>query len=315
MLNIQENILLAPYTTIKIGGPARFFCDVTTDEELVEAVKYAKDNDLKNFILGGGSNIVISDNGFDGLVIRILNTKYQIPASPAGGQDTALECDAGVNLGEVVRATISASLEGLQWASGIPGAVGGAIRGNAGAYGGTIADLIVNVRVFDMESMSVKNFSPSECQFSYRSSIFKDNENLAILGANFNLSPGNKDELEEKAREIIRKRTAKHPQASSAGSFFQNPITLDTALIKRFERDIGTVCRESKIPAGWIIDEVGLRGKKIGQVMVSHEHANFIINLGGGKAQDVIMLASIIKQKVRNELHIELKEEVKYVGF
>ncbi|MDR3559419.1 MAG: FAD-binding protein, partial [Candidatus Pacebacteria bacterium] len=180
-IKIQENIPLAPFTTFKIGGPARFFCEVSSEEEISEALRCAKDNNLKIFVLGGGSNILISDDGFDGLVIRILNTSCII-------HDTSIECGAGLSFSKAVGLAKENSLSGLAWAAGIPGSVGGAIRGNAGAYGGEIKDCIESVKVVEiMQNANLKNkndnaklkiFTNSECGFNYRSSIFKQNQNL-----------------------------------------------------------------------------------------------------------------------------------------
>ncbi|MFA7319680.1 MAG: FAD-binding protein [Parcubacteria group bacterium] len=333
-IDIQENILLAPFTTFKIGGPAKFFVEVAAEEELLEALNYAKENNLEIFVLGGGSNILVSDEGFSGLVIRIQATSYKI-------QDTNLECGAGLLLSEAVRLARENSLSGLEWAAGIPGAVGGAVRGNAGAYGSEIKNSVEGVKVLEISKIQktitkqipnskfqipnppageagkfqISNYKLQNCDFSYRNSIFKQNKNLIVLSCVLNLQKGDKNEIEGKIREVIRKRTAKIPKESSPGSFFQNPTVSDSDLIKRFEHDTNCQCRDNKIPAGWLIDELGLRGKRIGDIMVSEKHGNFVINLGAGKAQDVVMLSSLIKMKVRDEFGVQLKEEIQYVGF
>jgi UDP-N-acetylmuramate dehydrogenase len=310
-LKIQENISLAPFTTYRIGGPARYFAEVSAEEALLEALQYAKDNNLKIFVLGGGSNILISDDGFDGLVIRLSGSK-----SPIGLlESNQLECWAGDSLSGVVNFCRDNSLAGLEWAAGIPGSVGGAIRGNAGAYGGEIRDCVESVKILNTDNLQITTYKKHDCAFAYRSSAFKQNQNLIVLSCVLKLEKGDKDEIEAKIKEVIGKRTQKIPTDPSPGSFFQNPTVTDKNLIAAFEKDMETVCRGNKLPAGWLIDEAGLRGKRIGGVMVSDKHANFVINTGGATAQDVVMLASFIKMKVRDELGVQLKEEIQYVGF
>ncbi len=327
-IRLQENVPLAPLTSFKIGGPARYFVEVSTEDEILEAVSYAQENNLEIFVLAGGSNILVSDEGFNGLVIRIRNTKYKI-------QDTFLEGGAGLSLYSVVREAKENSLTGLEWATGIPGSIGGAVRGNAGAYGSEIKDNIISVKALEINgsqntnkitNLKSKIFTNEECEFSYRDSIFKRNNNLMILDCVLKLQKGDPVEIKDKMKEIIRKRIEKIPKEPSPGSFFKNPETDNKELIRRFEIDTGKkvtdhvssyqyVDNRIKIPAPWLIEEAGLKGKIIGGVMVSEKHANFVVNLGSGKAQDVIMLASLIKMKVRNLWGIQLREEIQYVGF
>lgn len=299
---IQKNISLAKYTTFRIGGLAKFFAEVISEKELLETLNFAKENNLKIFILGGGSNVLISDDGFSGLVIRLK-------------ADSENDYWAGNSLASLVGLFKEKSLTNLEWATGIPGTIGGAVRGNAGAYGGCIADSIEGVRVLNLESREIVDYSNEDCQFDYRASIFKKNPQLIILAVRMMLEGGVREEIENKMKEIILKRNKKIPKGFSPGSFFKNPIVEDKELISQFEESTGQKCQEQKIPAGWLIDGVGLRGKRIGGVMISEEHANFIVNVGDGTAQDVIMLASIIKQKVREQFSVQLREEVMQIGF
>lgn len=312
MINIQQNIPLAPYTTFKIGGPARFFCKVKSEDELMEALNYARNNRLEFFILGGGSNILVSDNGFNGLVIKLLITSCKL-------QSANLECDAGLNLAEAVKLAAENSLAGLEWAAGIPGTVGGAVRGNAGAFGSCMADNVVKVKIIDvnpeLSSRKFQELSSEQLKFDYRSSIFKENNNFILTSAVLKLKKGNKDEIESKIKENIEKRVRKQTQGLSAGSFFKNPVVKDEKIRKRFEADTGLKCKDDKIPAGWIVEEIGFLGKKVGNMQVSEKHGNFVINLGGGKAEDAVILASLIKQKVREKFHTQLIEEIQFVGF
>ena len=303
-LNIQKNIPLAPLTTFKIGGPARFFTEVKNEGELLEALAFANKNSLEIFMLGGGSNILFSDKGFDGLVIKMQENKKD-------------KYWAGNSLASLVSFCKENSFTGLEWAVGIPGTIGGAVRGNAGAYGGQMADNLESVRALEISTdrRNIREYEKKDCAFGYRDSIFKKNSQLIVLSVKLKLKESEKETIEEKMREVIAKRTAVLPKGFSAGSFFQNPIVSNEEVVARFEKESGAKAKEGKVPAGWLIDAVGLRGKKIGGAMVSEAHANFIVNTGNAKAQDVVMLSSIIKQKVRHEFLVQLKEEIIYVGF
>jgi UDP-N-acetylmuramate dehydrogenase len=337
-LNIQQNIPLAPYTTFKIGGSAKFFVEVSSEEALIEAVEYAKDNNLEFFVLGGGSNVLVSDKGFDGLIIRLVsknNGNQPIVKMRMENGSFYLECWAGENLSSILKLAAESSLSGLEWAAGIPGTIGGAVRGNAGAFGSCMVDSVESVRIFDASDNSniiydenqnakIKNqnynsklkiLDKNRCEFDYRTSLFKENNNLIITSVVLKLKKGDKAEIGAKIKENIEKRTEKQPQGFSVGSFFKNPICKEEKMIKQFEADTGMKIKDDKIPAGWLIAEAGFLGKKVGNVQVSENHGNFVVNLGDGKAEDVIILASMIKQKIREKFNIQLSEEVQYVGF
>ena len=300
MLSIKENIELAYYTSFKIGGKARYFAEVANENELQEALQYALKNKLDFFILGGGSNILISGKGFNGLIIKLgAKTKLKII------ENNSIECFAGESLANVVNFARDNSLSGLEWAAGIPGTLGGAVRGNARAFGKDMATAIESVEAFDISEKKVKNFDNIQCEFNYEGSIFKKNANLIVLSAKIKLTTGDKEEIQEEIKKTIEKRISVQPQGfGSAGSFFLNPVVIDEKLRQEFEKETGAKCKDNKIPAGWLIDQAGLRGKKIGGAMISDKHANFIVNTGDATAEDVIMLASIIKQKIRRFAHI-----------
>jgi len=195
------------------------------------------------------------------------------------------------------------------------------VRGNAGAFGGTIGEIVESVRVLDSDAISTGSLATlgmttRGCQFAYRDSIFKQNPKLIILSVKLKLKKGDKDESEKKIKEILAARKEKQPMDfPSAGSFFKNPIIKNKKLIAEFERDTEKKIKDNKIPAGYLIDQLDLRGKKIGGAMVSEKHANFIVNTGKATSEDIVMLAAIIKTKVRNKFGIQLKEEVQMVGF
>jgi UDP-N-acetylmuramate dehydrogenase len=310
MINIKQNIPLKNYSTFRIGGPAKYFIEVSSEEELLEALNFAKDNNLKFFILGGGSNLLINDEGFSGLVIKIMLNSYFLI------HDSSIECGSGVSLARIVNESVSAGLSGMEWAAGIPGTIGGAVRGNARAYGKNTGMAIESVRALDAQDMQIKTFSREECKFEYWGSIFKSNPNLIILSVVFKFEPGNKEDSQKITKETLANRIAAQPQGvGNPGSFFLNPLVSDEKLREEFERDRGTKCRGENLPAGWIIERAGLKGKKIGGAMVSEKHANFIVNTGSATAEDVIMLVSLIKQQVRDKFGIELQGEVQYLGF
>lgn len=309
MLAVKSAVSLAPFTSFKIGGPAEYFVEAETIAQFVEALDYAKERELPVFVLAGGSNLLIADQGVRGLVIRIANASLRIHGE-------TLTADAGARLLDVVQAASAAGLAGLERLAGIPGTFGGAVRGNAGAFGTEIGQTVARVKAYDRKTGELRELNQAECAFRYRSSIFKTRPELLILSAELKLVPGERAELERINRETIAKREAKHPQdARCAGSFFMNPVVQDERLLSEFERDTGTPSKDGKLPAGWLIDHVGLRGKSIGGAQVSPKHPNYFINTGNATAEDVVMLASVVKQRVRTELGVELKEEVQMVGF
>ncbi|MFA7209028.1 MAG: UDP-N-acetylmuramate dehydrogenase [Parcubacteria group bacterium] len=308
MLDIKRDIILAPYTTFRIGGPARFFVEVFSEDGLIEAVRYAKNNKLPFFVLGGGSNLLVSDKGFDGLVIKIKLNDIEI-------SDNIIKAGAGVLLSKLVRYSAEKGLSGMEWAISVPGTVGGAAAINAGCFGGEISESVDAVRFLNTDSLKVETYSKEECGFSYRSSVFKDSIDDIILSVSLALKSGDFEEINSKIGEIIEKRVQQQPQGMSAGSFFKKVSIEDEKIISKFENDGGPKFEINKISAGWIIDQAGLKGKKIGGAMVSEKHANFIINTGTATAEDVVMLASFVKQQVRDKFGIQLQEEIRYVGF
>ncbi len=309
MVTVRKNVPLAPLTTFHIGGKADHFAETTGALELAEVFEYAEAHGLPVRILGGGSNVIFPDAGFRGMIIRMRDGGIQV----AGEK---ISCGAGVPLFDVVRAAAAAGLMGIERLAGIPGSLGGAVRGNAGAFGTEIGDTIVSVKVLLQDTGMVKEYEHSECGFGYRTSVFKKHPNLIILSAEIRLMPGERNMLERVIDETVAVRESKHPQdAQCAGSFFINPIVKSEKLRKEFEKDTGMVSRGDKLPAGWLIDHVGLRGKRIGGAMVSDKHPNYLINTGTATAEDVMMLASLIKTRVRDELGVRLREEVQFVGF
>jgi len=311
--NVQDNIPLAPYTTYKLGGPARYFFVAKNNEEIKKAAGAAKELNLPIFILGGGSNILVNDNGFNGLAIKMENRELTI-------EGNKIKAGAGTMLGQVVSLAWQNSLSGLEWAAGIPGTVGGAVRGNAGAFGKSTSDTVTSVQAIKIEKSKTEiiTLTKAECEFFYRESIFKHSNNLIVLEAEFQLPMGDREEIKKQMSECVRKRTCSHPKFPSAGCSFKNIVVTDE--IRQKIRQINLSGEQNikggKIGAGWFIDQAGLKGYKIGGVQVSDEHANFIVKVDNtARAEDVIMLISYVKQQVRDKFGIELQEEVQYVGF
>lgn len=304
---IKSNIVLAPYTTFKIGGPAKYFFVAKNKEQLIEVIKWAQEKEVPFFVLGGGSNALVSDEGFDGLAIKVQNSKFQI-------QDSRIYAGAGVLLAKLVIESVKAGLTGLEWAAGIPGTIGGAICGNAGAFDHYISETVVNVEVLEINNnLTIKQFNNKECRFSYRDSIFK-HEPLIILSAILKLNEGNREKSQKIIRQYLKKRKQEVPGQPSAGCVFKN------ILIERLGLAIKKIIpsekiKGGKISSGYLVDQCGLKGRQIGQAKISEKHANFIINLGKAKARDVIALIKLCKSKVGNKFGIELEEEIKYIGF
>ena len=305
-VEIKENVSLKECTTFKIGGPAKFFVRVNSPDLLYKALKAVKVLNLPFFILGKGSNVLVADSGFDGLVIKVENGANEID-----GQ--IIKVFSGNVLGNIIREGLEHNLGGLEFAANIPGTIGGAIWGNAGAYGKGIGDYIDEVEIFAIEEKEVimKVLTKEECQFSYRHSIFKNKENWVIAGAKLKLDKaedGQKVLLE--IQEEYKNRCAKQPlEFPSAGCTFKN-VEYTSEMIK-YERWMVN----NKLPAAKLIEEAGMKGYKLGGAMVSDKHANFIINVNNATASDVIQLISMVKLRVRDELKIQLMEEVQYIGF
>jgi len=309
MVTLRENVPLAPLTTFRVGGVARYYAEASVAIEIAEIFEYAEQHKLPLYVLGGGSNILFSDTGFPGIVVHLIDGGIHV----SGEKITAA---AGVSLFDVVWKAKDAELEGIEKLAGIPGSFGGAVRGNAGAFGMEIGDVIVSVKTLDRHTGMVREYRQEECEFGYRTSIFKKRPELVILSAEMKLLPGERGMLERVIKETVVVREAKHPQdAKCAGSFFMNPVVKDEHLLQEFEKDTGMPPKNGKLPAGWLIDHVGLRGKKIGGAMVSMKHPNYLLNTGTATAEDIVTLASLVKTKVRDELKVRLQEEVQYVGF
>src|SRR3989344_54011 len=265
MLNISENIVLAPFTTFKIGGQAKFFIKTASLDDLFEAILWAKNKGEKIFVLGGGSNLLISDSGFDGLVIQIPFNGWR-GAENSGFEisDSVIYADAGVALSKILSAAVQAGLSGFEWAVGIPGTIGGAARGNSGAFGKGTGDFIETVEVFNAQTMKKKEYKKEDCLFGYRESVFKKNKNLIILKTIFKLEPKEKEKIQSLVKENLLSR-AKNNSAylgKSAGCFFKN-IPWDKEGVNKEKLladfpELALQAEKPKLATGFLIDFLGL---------------------------------------------------------
>ena len=306
---VQHDVPLAPFTSLKIGGPARFFTTARSLDELRQALLFARRQGVPFCILGGGTNLLVSDDGFDGLAVRLQLDGIQVSGP-------RIEAQAGVDLTALVHRTSELGLSGMEALAGIPGLLGGAVRGNAGAYGSCIGEVTDTVFALHAESLELLALDRGECNFEYRNSRFKRDPGLVVVSALLALSPGDPGEIRRKVEATIAKREARQLQCErSVGSFFMNPIVTDPELICRFETNQGVRCRGNRIPAGWLIDQAKLRSTRVGAAMVSQKHANYLINTGSASAEEMIRLARLVKLEVQAALGVQLQEEVSCLGF
>lgn len=311
MLVIKENVVLAPYTIYKIGGPTRYFVEVKNAKELEEALVFSLEKKAPFFILGAGSNVLVSDAGFGGLVIRMVGGGIK-----TNGQK--LIVDSGVMMARAVHESAKAGLTGFEWGIGVPGTVGGSVRGNAGCFGNEMKDVIENVAVYDSSKHATHNLSCATCDFSYRDSIFKRHSKWIILSATLKLQKGDPKEIPQKIRKFTAERNEKQDIGTrSCGCIFKNIKwgELDkTEMLKKFP-----VLEQFKdrptIPVSFLIDHAGLKNLRQGKIFVSPKHANFFINEGGGTASEVKTLIETVKEKVKQKYGLRLKEEIQYMGF
>lgn len=306
---IQENVLLAQHCNYKIGGPARYFCDATTEEEIRSAILFAREKRVPIFILGSGTNLLFADEGYNGLVLKPNLQKLEA----IGG---IVEVGAGAPVSDLLNFTISHSLSGLEWSGGLPGTVGGAVRGNAGAFKGEIKDRIISVDSLEIDTLEKISRDNSACRFGYRSSIYKEKcGKEIILSAQIRLEKGDSDKIAAGIQEKINYRLQRHPmEYPNTGSTFKNvdlnlvPLKFRNAFAKVVKLDPLPV-----IPTAFLITEAGLKGTRSGGAMVSPKHANFIINADNAKSADVKALIAIVKQRVFDKFEIHLEEEIQIV--
>lgn len=316
MIEIKENIPLAPHTIYKIGGSARYFAQARNAAEVEEALVFAAEKRAAVFILGAGSNILISDAGFDGLVIRMIGGEITI-------EGERMTADAGVMMARLAGAAARAGLTGFEWGIGVPGTIGGSVRGNAGCFGGEMRDVIESVGIIDTgksHSLWKSDFHNTACGFGYRDSLFKQHPEWIILSATLHLRAGDSAAIQKKIKHITAERLDRQDIGTkSCGCIFKNPPWPADAeerqkLLSAFPF-LAQFAQRTHLPASFLIDRAGLKGARVGATVVSARHANFFVNEGGATAADVRALAALTKEKVHARFGVVLEEEIQYVGF
>jgi len=348
-VEILENVALAPYTTLQVGGPARYFIAAHSEADLLEALAQARRHSLPVFVLGGGSNLVVSDAGWPGLVIKITLAGIRLQSS---GEKTVFIAAAGEEWDKLVARSVEENCAGIECMSGIPGTVGGTPVQNVGAYGQEVADTITQVRAIDRDSAELRTFSNAECGFAYRTSIFNSSQKdrYIVTEVSYGLTPGGKPRIEyadlkryfssttgnptlQQLREAVRTIRASKAMlispddedSRSAGSFFKNPI-LSSA---EYERIASLpACREQKPPqfvapdgqvkvsAAWLVEHAGFRkGYSEGRVGISRKHSLAIVNRGGATATEIVSFKNTVQEGVWNAFGIRLQPEPVMVGF
>ncbi|MFH1253739.1 MAG: UDP-N-acetylmuramate dehydrogenase [Candidatus Uhrbacteria bacterium] len=308
----KENEPLAKHTTWRIGGPAKWFVEARNSDEVKTAVSLATEAGINWFVLGGGSNVLVNDDGFAGLVIQLALRDIRV-------EGNKITVSVGVPAVLLARTAAEAGLSGLEWMATLPGTVGGAVRGNAGCFGSETKDRLVSATI--LRDGAIVEVLKNDLSFDYRHSIFKKNKEI-ILAAVFELLPGDPEIIKSKMAEFLAKRLATQPPAGgTTGCVFKNYKIKDNEL-DRLKQEIDIVgangcspINNGIIPAGWLIEQMDLKGKKIGGAKVSEKHANFIENVDGATASDVVQLIALIKMNARDRFGIQLEEEVEYLGF
>jgi UDP-N-acetylmuramate dehydrogenase len=348
---IEENKVLAPFTTLGIGGPARWFMETTREDEIAAASAWATERRIPLFVLGGGSNLVVSDDGFNGLVVHIALRGVDAGPVNGGSGKTIYRVAAGEDWDLFVQRTVEDTCAGIECLAGIPGTAGGTPVQNVGAYGQEVASTVVRVRAFDLRERAWVEFSAAECGFAYRRSRFNtvDRGRFVVTRVDYRLKPGGaptlrygdvqravvtnaRPSLAEVAEAVRRIRQSKgmllvegDPDCRSAGSFFKNPL-VKKEQAKRIEERTGKELPRFpagvgdehmvKIPAAWLIEQAGFaKGYAMGGAGISSRHTLALINRGGATAREILALAEAIKIGVRARFGIELEREPELVGF
>ena len=350
---MEENKPLGPFTTFGIGGPARWFVDAETEDDIVQAADWAREREVRFFVLGGGSNLLVSDGGFDGLVLHIGLRGVAVCASLDGSDHRIYQTAAGEDWDSFVERAVGDQCAGLECLAGIPGTVGGTPVQNVGAYGQEVASAIERVRAFDLHERTFVEFPAAECGFAYRRSRFNstDRSRYIVTRVDFRLTPGGaptlryadlqrafaadaQPNLTEVAAVVRRVRQSKgmllvdgDPDCRSAGSFFKNPVMTEQQVRRiaegsakeppRFPAGAGAENQgRVKVPAAWLIEQSGFaKGYALGAAGVSSRHTLALINRGGATADEILALATRITEAVEARFSIRLEMEPVLVGF
>jgi UDP-N-acetylmuramate dehydrogenase len=305
-LSVSEHTLLSRYTRFGIGGEAELLVETPVEQSFIDALEIVETSGAAFVVIGGGTNLIVSDAGFRGVVLRFT-------AGGISSNGGVVRAEAGAELQAVVDYTIAQGLRGLETMTGIPGSVGAAIYGNAGAYGHSIDERVRAVRFFD--GATIRTFGNSECEFHYRESIFKRHKEWIIFSTELEMTAAPADELRKTADGIFQIRLEKYPSTMKcAGSIFKNLILAE--LPEAVQRQVpDRVVREGKVPSAYFLEQVGAKGIRNGGIQVAEYHANLIFNAGGGTARELSEVIGDLKARVMERFGLMLEEEVQYVGF
>lgn len=320
-MQIYNNVLLSTILWYQIGGNANTVIDISSKEELHEALRHIEDNGISNvFVIGLGSNMLFPDEGFDGVILRFLNQKDGEGIKLV--DDNTVECFAGETLDSLINFSFDNGFVGLEWAGGLPGTVGAAVRGNVGAFGGEIKDSFKKahcIKILPHGGYEELVIDVSEMEFAYRMSKVKK-EKLIVISTQFELKKGSQEELLN-ARETyyanIIYRQNKHPlDYPNCGSVFKNISGENVSKVVEKWEDVKELVDEKwhgKVSMGYVIDRLGLKGFRVGNAMISEKHQNFIVNLGGAKSNDVKEIITTVEKKVQNEFGFTPEVEIEIV--
>ncbi|MBI3627233.1 MAG: UDP-N-acetylmuramate dehydrogenase [Candidatus Sungbacteria bacterium] len=310
---MQENVTLAPHTTYGIGGPARFFREAETPDQIINSIQFARKKSLPFFLLGAGSNVLVSDEGFPGVVIKIKDAQVRV-------EGNTIIAGPGIMMARLVHTAVAAGLSDIEWAIGVPGTLGGSIRGNAACFGGETAARLDSVEIYDARLDETRTIPAKMCEFGYKDSIFKRRPAWVILSARLVLPNGDIPVSYQKILEHSRVRTVSQSIGpKSAGCVFKNiPWSrkdIERTKILMLHPELAQFMNLPEIPASFCLDRSGMKRERIGAVEVSPVHANYFLNHGGASAEEIMMMIGVAKDRVRRTFGLELEEEIAKVGF
>lgn len=307
---IRSNQSIKKIISMRVGGTCRYFCEIEKLEDLKTLIRFCFKENIPYIVLGNGTNIIFSDDTFDGIIIKNSCSGLIFESSEA-------VAESGISLGTLIRKLAEGNMGGLEFLAGIPGTLGGAIYGNAGAYGKTMADVVCGVTLLDTDGKEIQ-ISNQNMQFGYRSSYLKkiaqkhDRWKMpVILTARLKIIPKTKEGVLRVVDNYIKIRSKKYSPQLSSGSFYKN-IFLEK--YPHLKQNGNVIVVDGKVPAGFLIDQSGLKGEKVGGAEVSREHANFLVNSGGASAKDLYDLSRIVEEKVKKNFEVNLEKEVEFVG-
>jgi UDP-N-acetylmuramate dehydrogenase len=305
-MNIQENIALKDISTFKIGGKAQYLVYAENQQDIIDSLRFAQEKDLPIGLIGSGCNLLIQDDDIEGLILKMNTKSIEI-------KDNQLFAEAGVSLAMLANFGHKANLVGLEWAPSVPSSVGGAIRGNAGAFGGETKDKLKQIRVY--RDGAIEDIDSSGLDFHYRYSSFKEEDNTdIILGGLFELEKGDIEASRMQIRDNIIKKSQNQPVGvACSGCIFKNYEGFINENLYSQYPDLKVFVAKGIIPSGYLIQEAGLKGFTKGGIQISEKHGNYMINTGTGTYEDVIKLIDIVKKRIFELFSVHIEEEVVYL--